>query len=165
MRDICILYFYQYFLNYRLILQRSILPIFKMLHLKHYFKCIIKVNFWGQMNKVVWQKYICSCCLILWLDLTWPLSGLDLTCLICLYCDLMVGTWDLLGTWTCVTCPHLWYTVTQPFQTLFAPKRRTKMNFVWSISGSLGLFAYNYIYIKTCVVTRIPSNEVLPKIH
>ncbi len=42
--------------------------------LKHYYlKCIIKkVNFWGKINKVMWQKYICSC-LILWLDLTWPL--------------------------------------------------------------------------------------------
>ncbi len=69
-----------------------------------------KVNFWGKINKVVWQKYICSC-LILWLDLTIIRTRLDLlevshwldlTCLICLYCDLrlawdlMVGTWDLL---------------------------------------------------------------------
>ncbi len=73
------------------------------------------------MNKVVWPKYICSC-LKLWLDLTLIRTRLDLlevghlldmTCLICLYCylrlawDLMVGTWDLLETWKCVTCPHL----------------------------------------------------------
>ncbi len=47
------------------------------------------------------------------LDLLEVSHWLDLTCLICLYCDLrlawdlMVGTWDLLETWTCVTCPHL----------------------------------------------------------
>ncbi len=83
--------------------------------------------FWGKIYKVVRQKYICSG-LILWLDLTlirtqldllevshWlDLTWLDLTCLISLYCDLrlawdlMVGNWDLLETWKCVTCPQLW---------------------------------------------------------
>ncbi len=87
-----------------------------MLYLKHYYlKCIIKVNFWGIRSKgknIFVPVWYC--------DLTWPLSGLNLTCLrwatdltwlawfVCTVTwDLMVGTWDLLETWTCVTCPHL----------------------------------------------------------
>ncbi len=75
-------------------IQSSILPI---LYFKQYdFKCIIQVHFWGKMNKVVWQRYICSC-LILWLDPYQDLTWLEVSHwldLICLYCDLRLA-WDL----------------------------------------------------------------------
>ncbi len=128
--------------------------IFKMLYLKYYYlKCIIKkVNFWGKRNKVVWQKYICSC-LILWLDLTWfepyqdsiwlawgePLTWLELL-------DLFV-----LRLETCLRLEHVWLA---PTSDIYWKITRDLINYNKMSLGTLLFF-----YIKSKMFCNVTFDE------